>query len=150
MLGLFLAVVYAAWTFFTGSDVLRANWGPIYYNTFGFLHQWYIWTTVIMAVIGIIIFLIALFMGTAAGAQSGPWGAALGFFGVGFISILAFAFFIVGRGCLIVGSLLLSQALISGPPEPTWDITKLVIGIILMIVGLAIRTSGSSSSSRND
>lgn len=133
MTGLVLALLYAALMHFVGGK----EFGFVYENATGFLHTWYIWTSVILGVLAALIwFLGVLGVSSRLGLLAG------GIVG-GITSVVLAIGFIIHRGALIFGSLLMSQAYVGG----AWDNTKLIWGGILLLIGLITGGSSSSSSS---
>ena len=143
MFGLFLALLYAGYHYVGGTNLFT-----IYQLSTSFLYTWYIWTTVVLGIIYGIIALLFLLGGAGLGAEKGGMiGGILGFIGGGVLSVLMLLLVGVSRACLIIGTILLKQALIFGE-VPTWDTTKLIFGAVLLLIGIIMGRSSSSSKSK--
>lgn len=144
MFGLFLVLLYGGYRALVGTDLFT-----IYQLSTNFLYTWYIWTTVAYAIIYGIVGLLILIGGVVIGSvKGGVIGGILGFIGGGTLSVLMLLVVGVSRACLIIGTLLLKQALIFGE-VPTWDTGKLIFGAVLLLIGIIMGRSSKSSSSKS-
>lgn len=146
MLGIVIAVIVAAWATFISGHSMEAG----FLSATGFLWVWYCIWTVVIALIAAGIMLVATGVMTFAGAESlGKVGGFLGFAAGGALSALILIMVMVSRALLLGGTYLLMT---SGAPEMAFaqfNTNKLIFGTLLLVIGLVMSKS-SSSSSRKD
>ncbi|MBU1199194.1 MAG: hypothetical protein KKF46_00480 [Nanoarchaeota archaeon] len=135
MFGLIIAAIIAAINAFgdKASEV-------IFQNSTNFLFDWYVITTIIIGIIMIIITLVGVGVGTAA-------GGVLGFIGAGAVSLLGWIIFALKRGLFLSGAYFLTKGLVMTGAEPEWVIKNLILGSIILFIAVITRSKGSSSSS---
>lgn len=146
MLGIVIAAVVAAWTTFIGGHSMEAG----FLSATGFLWVWYWIWTIVVAFIAAGIMLVATGAMTLAGAESfGKVGGFLGFAAGGALSALVLVLVMISRALLLGGTYLLMT---SGTPEMAFSqfsTNKLIFGTLLLVIGLVISKSSSSSSSKD-
>jgi len=144
MLGVFIALLIAGWKHFISHQAAEA----IFLSATHFLLWWFIITTIILAVIYLILtILIALGITVAGAEKGGVIGGILGFLGGSALNFLILIVFAVARGLLIFGISLVHNSLIMTDGTPEWNVGKLILGIVLFIIGLIMNKSSKSSSS---
>jgi len=133
MTGLIIALFFAAVNFLATADGLLS-----YQNVTGFLYGWYCWTTVVY----VIVYLVWIVLMTSGlilvGGESGVLGAFLGFLGGAAVSGVMLIWLAISRGVLIFGASLLAQALLVDDGVAVWDSTKLLFGMIFIIIGILL------------
>ena len=145
MFGIILSLLYGAWTHF----VLGKSNELTYLEVTQFLYQWYWVTSIILAVIMVLIAGAFLIGGAVKGADmGGKFGALFGFFAGGALSIFVLVLFVIKRGLFIGGTYLLKTALILNN-EPVWDKERLIWGGLLLFIAIITRSKSNSSNSKN-
>lgn len=145
MLGVAIALLIAGWGYFIADRVVEL----VFLSATNFLFWWYIVFTSIIAVVYGLIFLISIICGTAFGAVcGGKLGAILGFLGGSALSTIGLAKLVVKRGLLIFGTHMLhNSVVIITDSSPEWNMSKVVFGAILLVIGLIMNKKNSGSSS---
>ncbi|KXK08161.1 MAG: hypothetical protein UZ21_OP11001000770 [Microgenomates bacterium OLB22] len=140
MVGVVLALLYTAYKAITGHVDPET-----YLAATNFLFYWYIWTSAIYAILIVGISIIVPLFGIAIGRDSGGIiGGLLGALVGGGLSLLIIILGLLGRGTLILGAYLMHSAY---TVSNGWNNTQLIFGIGLLVVGLILNKSFSSSSS---
>lgn len=149
MFGIVIAVLVAAWAVFIGNSNMEAG----FLSAVGFLWVWYWIWTVVIGLIFLVVMLGATGALTLAGADSarsrlgGLFGGMLGFAAGGALSILVIGVVMISRALLLGGVYLLMT---SGSPQMSFtefSTNKLIFGTLLLVLGLVMSKSSSSSSS---
>lgn len=137
MFGLVIALLYAAFMPLFQSLPMEA----VYLSATAFLYHWYLLWAIVLGAFVCTFALVPLVGGTAAGAmKGGVIGAALGFLLGGGASLLIVGVFMFRRLLYLGGSYLLSTALV----DNVWNVPRVVIGALLLLVALFARTRHSS------
>ena len=139
MIGLVLALLYSGWQYLTGTPV--EVFYPVATN---FLFWWYVVMAILVGLFYIgISFLVSLGL-MAKGAEAG--GVVGGFLGLtvggGAVTLLLAVSYLLNFGCLIIGAVLLQGGYVEGQ----WDAVRIVFGGFLVLVGILLGQSRSSSS----
>ena len=132
MLGIFLALVYAAIQFFFNGEPFTS----ILPTTANLLHIWYIICAVLMG-LAMLVSTIVLLIGLPiqAGRAYGLRGTALGFAGGTAVTVLMWVWYAVKYVSLYYGTYLLSIAWTG----TAWDQNHLIFGGMLLILGLLLK-----------
>ena len=152
MVGLILAVLYVGWKVMMNNGMTPE---AAFLGASTFLYYWYwTWSIICAGVIGFLCLVITLGAGAKATeiGDSGL-GKTVGFFGGvvvgGGVSLLLLATLVVRCALYIVGAYLLMTSGTPDIPFAEFNHTKLIVGGILLLIALLIR-SKSSSSSKSD
>ena len=147
MLGIVIAVVVAAWTVIIGGHTMEAG----FLSATGFLWVWYwIWTVVVgVFVAGMMLVATGVMTFAAADAMGSKIGGFLGFAAGGALSILVATLVMISRVLLLGGTYLLMTSGTSEMAFAQFNTNKLIFGTLLLVVGLVISKSSSSSSSKD-
>lgn len=149
MIGIVFALLYLAYRVFTQGDALEAG----FVSSTSFLYYWYwVWGIVIFAFVSIPMLLVTL-GGAAVGSRLGSSGlgkmaGALGGATIGGGFSLLILVLTAARLALSIGGAWLLMT--AGTPAMTFaqfDMAKLVVGGIMLLVSLLMRSKSSSSSS---
>ncbi len=149
MFGLFLALLIAGWKYFISHQAAAV----IFLSTTNILFWWYVITASILLAISLVVYLALILGGTIGGAASGAAlgetkggivGGVLGFFGAGALSIISLVIFVVKKAVLIFGVYLLHHSLIITDGLAEWNMTKVIIGGALFIIGLVLNKRSKS------
>ncbi len=144
MFGIVIAVIVAAWTVFISGNAMEVG----FLSGMDFLWVWYwIWTVVIG---GMILVVTGALTFSSADAMGSKVGGLFGFAAGGALSILVITIVMISRALLLGGTYLLMT---SGSPEMSFadfNTNKLIFGTLLLVVGLVMSRSASSSSSNNN
>ncbi len=144
MLGVFIALIIAGWKYFISHQAAEV----VFLSATNFLFWWFIITTIILAVIYLILTVLIALGITVAGAKSGGViGGILGFLGGSVLNVILLIVFVVARGLLIFGVYLVHHSLTMTGGTPEWNVGKLILGIVLFLIGLIMNKSSKSSSS---
>jgi hypothetical protein len=128
MLGLIFTIIFSVIMALSGSQT------EIVYTTMSnFLFHWYVWSTIVFIII-IIIPIFLFYLGLSEISDSLK-KTQLGILG-GTISIIILVRIIIERGLLILGSYLFILA----GSGIAFDYSKLILGFIVLMIGLIIRT----------
>ncbi len=149
MLGIILALLLCAWHNVVGGV---SDFGELYLAATNFLYWWYLLCGILVVLIGTIFGLLTFLglsiSGAVVGAEAGPTGMIIGGLGGitagGIAGFLVFLSVIAKRAALVVGIWLMHAAYL-GPDN--WDLAKLIIGVVLLVLGLWKNKSSSSSTS---
>jgi hypothetical protein len=153
MLGLTLAALYVGWQLIAYDNM---SGEVAFLNAATFLYYWYcVWSIIIGVFVGGISLLMILGIGANfAELNDSCLGKVAGFFGGaaigGGLSVLLFTFFSILCALYIVGAYLLMTA---GTPDMAFadfNMVRLVVGGILLLIAIFARSMSSSSSSKND
>ncbi|MBI5421004.1 MAG: hypothetical protein HZA35_01690 [Parcubacteria group bacterium] len=146
MFGLVLAVLYAAYLY----AITKAPQEVAYLNSSNFLFWWYVVWAVVTGAFLVVMILGFLFVGGVGGAMSGgPLGAFLGLGAGGAISGLLVLGGVINNVLFVGGAYLLHSALVHQATGYTWDMGRLVIGGLLLLIGILSTRSSSGSSLNN-
>lgn len=152
MLGIIIALLYLAYRVYAQGDPLEAG----FVGSAGFLYTWYwVWGIVVFAIAAIPMLLVTL-GGAAAGSRLGSSGLGKLAGGIGGVAIgggfsALILVLLAARLALSIGGAWLLMT--AGSPSMTFaqfDTSKLVIGSIMLLVSLLMRSSSSSSRKSND
>ncbi len=146
MLGIVIAVIIAAASAVIGGHTMEAA----FLSGLGFLWVWYwIWAIVTLVVIGLI--MLAVMAGTTIlGAGALGWvGGFLGLAGGAAMSALAIVLVSINNALLLGGTYLLMTAGTSTMTFAEFSTNKLIFGTLLLVIGLVMSRSSSSSSSND-
>lgn len=146
-MGIFIAVAYAFCVYLFGEpDTLAQTFA----HATHFLFHWYIITSIIIGVIVLLISVGITGIATLFGACKGKLlGGLLGLGGGGVISMLMIGITVICRGMRIAAAYLLYHSITIMPSgDAKWDLTKLIIGIVLLIFSGVFQSSSSSSSKK--
>ena len=144
MIGLVLAVLYVGWKYMFGGDM------PVeaaFIGAAGFLYVWYWIWTIVQGIFNGLVSLGIFGAGAVAGGGSrfGMLGGVLGGLAGGGLSVNILAIFAVKSAALLVGAYLLEHSGTATMAFAEFDTKKMVIGAILILVGLVMSSSSSSS-----
>lgn len=144
MFGIVIAVIVAAWTVFIGGNTMEAG----FLSGMGFLWVWYwIWTTVIgVFITGMMLIVTGALMFASADAMGSKVGSLLGFAGGAALSILVITIVMISRALLLGGTYLLMTSGTSEMSFADFNTNNLIFGTLLLVVGLVMSKSASSSS----
>ncbi len=147
-MGIFITIVYAFCVYLFGEpDTLAQTFA----HSTNFLLWWYIITSIIIGVIVLLISVGITGIATLFGACKGKLlGGLLGLGGGGVISMLMIGITVISRGMRIASAYLLYHSITIMPNgDGKWDLTKLIIGIVLLIFSGVFQSSSSSSSNKD-
>ncbi|HLD51409.1 hypothetical protein A3K34_00100 [candidate division WWE3 bacterium RIFOXYC1_FULL_40_10] len=141
MFGLLFALISLAWKVWIGHQ----TFGVAYTAAAGFLFNWYVvFACISVGLILVVALLVALGAGGGVFLEFGPIAGVFAMIaGGGFTLIIAALGFILRYGSLIAGTFLLKSAWNGG----TWDVARLVVGGLLLLMGLIVSSKRSRSSS---
>lgn len=147
MLGIVIAVIVAAWTVFFGGHTMEAG----FLSATGFLWMWYwIWTVVIgIFVAGMILVATGVMTFVAADHIGSKLGGFLGFVAGGTLSVLVVTVVMISRALLLGGTYLLMTSGTAQMSFAEFSTNKLIFGTLLLVVGLVMSKSTSSSSDKH-
>lgn len=145
MTGIILATLYAAWK----CAVSHAAVETVYLNATNFLFWWYVVWGVIW---GCAVSLILLFLIVAIGVNRGYVSkirVLLEMGGVGVLSALITFRFAARQALYIGGAYLLNTALTQQNGAYQWEIARLIIGGLCLVIALLTKKGGISLSQRH-
>ena len=144
MVGLILALLYFGWSYFISHNALI----PTYEAATNFLFWWYVVFAVIMGLFYLVISILgSLGLGLKGAENFGSFGGLLGFFGGGTaLTLLLAVSYAINYGSLLFGTHLLRTAWTG----ESWDTVRVAFGVLLLLVGIIVGRSRSSSSSKKD
>ncbi len=157
MIGVIIALVMAGWKYFISHQTANV----IFLSTTNFLFWWFVITSAIIVAIYLVVALLTIAgmtiggAGVGAGAEKsgvlgGIFGGIFGLLGGSALSAIALVLILIARGLLIFGVYLAYHSLIMTDGNLEWNVSKLILGIVLFLIGLIMnKSSGSSSSSSN-
>lgn len=140
MTGLVLALLYSGWQYLHGVPV-----DAFYPAATNFLFWWYVVMAVIVGMFYIGITLLMSVGLMSSGLESaGIVGALLSMtIGGAAVTLIVLVSYLLNFGSLIIGTVLLQSAYVGGH----WDAVRVVFGGLLVIVGILVGSSRTSSSS---
>jgi len=163
MIGLFMAVLYFVWKMFFDSD-MSTEIG--FLNASGFLFYWHlVWTIIFGIIIGLIALgvtglmsLVGLGTGLAASEELAPqhsgksmlFGLIGGAIFGGSLTAKAVLGFMVKRALLLLGAYLMWTSGTAEMSFAEFDLLKLGIGAVLLLIGTIWSKKKSSSNSNSD